>query len=1027
MESDLQNARDPNYDAFLNDYATTFATFLGVHDRFTTAEKLFLKALEWQTNRLERWDVASLRTANNLGIMYLDMKKPEKAKKMLEGALEGKEKLLGKGDALTLNTVNNLGNLYSTFSMPTEAAAMYSRALQGFLKIRDPSHHSIREVRNNLGEVLMKQGKYQEAETMFQIALMGQQNISAGANALALYIQSNLAIVYKAQGKVDQAIETYQKVIDGREILLGPDHSSTISSKRELADIYYEYGQDKLAEQILPDYEELRSKGLSALQNQSHGALCRNSGSTCKDYSTVPRGSYDHPTRSGLPKSLAVYERVDGDHFNDSTTRRTSSEGRINGNAFAELAERDGRMMINSEARDYQVVVGNSPKGTQPNMMETNRVSPQLPDRTGPNVVDQSVEIEEGDDGSIGSHDAGSITPSLLSLSSTFVESIDDPADTWSSLPKSDSWVDEKADRSCRLGAEYSSADDRKTASGDELETVHLGPREVSILSSKLVVLDNLVDGIQAEFIDRSGAAIRNQVCTIKSLVRMRKMQLLEQGLEDQIPEVQLDLQNRCKRLEERLKNKRREFESLFNSNTRATHILEQDTEEESQRRGMTSSDRHAPPIIDRQGPSIIDRQTPPLVAGQSPMIDRGNGAKDVETVSKSKARLWSGNLQGMDHCYGDNARLKINRNGRMLQNRRAQEAYRRMRFGRPGEEYEIRSPKHHLEQFFKESEASLEGKDYLTQDPSIGELMEEQIPRASIPKSKLLRNEAELRLAHSNVHLEASPDQWGDRFPISTDKHAEHQTLKYPVRSGRPMYSYSCTPIDYNTVLKNFEEIQQDQSHGYPRLNKLKSHLPSRTGIAIMNDILWDTKDSQIYDSCPHRSHSPHSIPQRDDTTEKGSKIPVRTGLMPKDDKLPWSRNGYSMNNKSRFSGRPISREEVWSKTEGSEGSDADWWDNMDTLNENNVGFENRSAGLNSLLTSSALPTTQPDTEYPERFFISRPTSLENQLNSPLPNNRQLNDAETLEHGAVKGQDPKRRASEDTLSLCQNFPRLSS
>ena len=1022
MESYPQNLRDSNYDTFLKDYATTFATFLGLHDRYTSAEKLFLTALEWQTNRLDTWDVASLRTANNLGIMYLDMRNSEKAKEMLEGALEGKEKLLGNDDALTLNTVNNLGNLYSTYSMLSEAAAMYSRALLGFLKIRDPSHHSIREVRNNLGEVLMKQGRYQEAETMFQIALKGQENVSVDTNALTLYIQSNLAIVYKAQGEVDQAIETYKKVITGREILLGPDHSSTISSKRELADVYYEFGQHKLAEQIFPGYEELRSKGLSSLQNRSHGASSRNLGSICKGHSTIPRGSYDHPARSGLPKSLTVDERTDGDHFNDSTARSSSSEGWKNHIARAEIAERNGWMVNNEANGDCQVVMGNSPEATQPNMMKTKQVFSQLPDRIGPLMIDHRVKTEEGDDRSIESDHASSVTPSLLSSSSTFVEGIDDPAGTWSSLPESESWVGEKADSSCRLGVKYSSADDKRVVSEDELETAHFDPLELSNVSSKLVVLEDLVDGTQTKFIDRSGAAIRNQMCAIKSLARIRKMQLLEQGLEDQIPELELDLQNRLKRLDERLENKRREFEGLSNSNNRATYIREQDTEEESQRRGMAISERHAPPIIDRQGPSIIDRQSPLLIARQSPLIDKGNGARDAETASRSKARLWSGN-QGMDHCCGDkemhNAGLKIDRNGRKLLNMIAQETYRKMHLGRAGEEYEIRSPKH-LEEKFEESEALLEGKDYLRQEPNISELKEEQIPPASMLKSERLGNGTEIQPAYNTVHLGVSSDQRGNRFPIGIDRHTDHQILKYPARSGRPMYSFSCTPIDYTKVLKNFEETQLDQSDGYSRHNELKRQPPSRNGVAITEDMLYDAKGSQINDSCPHRSHGPYSIPQRGDTSENGSNIPVRVGFMLKNDELSWSRNGYSISNKTRHSGRAIPQKEVRSNIEGSEGLDVDGWDNMDTFNRDKVGFENRPTGLNSLLTSSTLPTTQTNTECPEGVFIPGPTRLENQLNSSLTNNRQLNGAETLEYGAAKEQDPKRRASEDSPFLLE-------
>jgi Tfp pilus assembly protein PilF len=51
-------------------------------------------------------------TVNNLGALYHDQGKLNKAEEMYRRALEGKEKALGPDHTSTLNTVNNLGLFY---------------------------------------------------------------------------------------------------------------------------------------------------------------------------------------------------------------------------------------------------------------------------------------------------------------------------------------------------------------------------------------------------------------------------------------------------------------------------------------------------------------------------------------------------------------------------------------------------------------------------------------------------------------------------------------------------------------------------------------------------------------------------------------------------------------------------------------------------------------------------------------------------------------------------------------------------
>jgi tetratricopeptide (TPR) repeat protein len=69
---------------------------------------------------------------HNLGLLYWNQGKLDKAEEMYERALQGKEKALGRDHTSTLDTVNNLGILYKDQGKLDKAEEMYQRALEGY-------------------------------------------------------------------------------------------------------------------------------------------------------------------------------------------------------------------------------------------------------------------------------------------------------------------------------------------------------------------------------------------------------------------------------------------------------------------------------------------------------------------------------------------------------------------------------------------------------------------------------------------------------------------------------------------------------------------------------------------------------------------------------------------------------------------------------------------------------------------------------------------------------------------------------
>ncbi|KAF7511465.1 hypothetical protein GJ744_004654 [Endocarpon pusillum] len=80
--------------------------------QLTAAAVMFQQALAGKEKALGPDHTSTLRTVNNLGLLYRDQGKLDKAEGMYMRALAGNEKALGPDHTLTLGTVNNLGVLY---------------------------------------------------------------------------------------------------------------------------------------------------------------------------------------------------------------------------------------------------------------------------------------------------------------------------------------------------------------------------------------------------------------------------------------------------------------------------------------------------------------------------------------------------------------------------------------------------------------------------------------------------------------------------------------------------------------------------------------------------------------------------------------------------------------------------------------------------------------------------------------------------------------------------------------------------
>jgi tetratricopeptide (TPR) repeat protein len=100
---------------------------------------MYQRALQGREKALSPDHISTLRTVNNLGILYWRLGRHDESEKMFQRALQGREKALGPDHASTLETVGNLGNLYWRLGRLDESEKMYQRALQGHEKALGPT------------------------------------------------------------------------------------------------------------------------------------------------------------------------------------------------------------------------------------------------------------------------------------------------------------------------------------------------------------------------------------------------------------------------------------------------------------------------------------------------------------------------------------------------------------------------------------------------------------------------------------------------------------------------------------------------------------------------------------------------------------------------------------------------------------------------------------------------------------------------------------------------------------------------
>ena len=184
----------------------------------------------------------------------------------------------------TLRTVNNLGVLYKSQGKLAEAEEMYSRALKGKEKALGADHTSTLDTVNNLGLLYKSQGKLAEAEEMYLRALQGYKKALGVDHTSTLGTVNNLGILYQSQGKLLGAEEMYLRALKGYEQTLGVEHTSTLDTIQYLCSLYCRMAFDARFKSHVHVPHYMRNIG--KVRDKSPQKILSDCAHICQQYST---------------------------------------------------------------------------------------------------------------------------------------------------------------------------------------------------------------------------------------------------------------------------------------------------------------------------------------------------------------------------------------------------------------------------------------------------------------------------------------------------------------------------------------------------------------------------------------------------------------------------------------------------------------------------------------------------------------------------------------------------------------------
>ncbi len=229
-------------------------------DKIEKAEMFLTEALSIRKLVLGNQHIEYAKNLDNLGRLYCDLGNFDKSESLSLEAKSILEKVIGKDHIDYVRCLTNLGLLYSDMNNYDLAEKYYLEAkfiLEKTVEKNNPKYISIL---NDLANLYMDIGVYEKAEPLYLNAQSIQNEIFGKENRAYTRILNDLAIFYRVIGNYEKAEYLYLEAISINEKIMGKESRVYAGSINNISILYKMMGNYEKAELFCIEAKEIREK-----------------------------------------------------------------------------------------------------------------------------------------------------------------------------------------------------------------------------------------------------------------------------------------------------------------------------------------------------------------------------------------------------------------------------------------------------------------------------------------------------------------------------------------------------------------------------------------------------------------------------------------------------------------------------------------------------------------------------------------------------------------------------------------------
>ena len=211
------------------------------------------KAIEYyslyvQENEAKGKDVNLATSYNNMGIVYYNQGKHQKALECHLKSLHIRKSVYGETHPSVASSYNNIGLGYYN-------QGEYNKALDYYLKSTNiynsvcagGNHPDVALPYNNLGNLYDNQGEYTKAHEYYLKSLNVRKSVYGENHPDIATSYSNIGNIYNIQGEYNKALEYYLRSLDINKAVYGDNHPEIASSCNNIGALYSKQGEHRKA------------------------------------------------------------------------------------------------------------------------------------------------------------------------------------------------------------------------------------------------------------------------------------------------------------------------------------------------------------------------------------------------------------------------------------------------------------------------------------------------------------------------------------------------------------------------------------------------------------------------------------------------------------------------------------------------------------------------------------------------------------------------------------------------------------